>query len=346
MAGILKGDTVVLDQKEGSQLYNRGNYGYPVKRTFELDLIEAAYLVECKRLTVLDSGKEMTFEDIFGYASSNLDEFDIKYIVYRDIRQRGCIVKNESGLFDMSVYERGKTIMHSPPQFYLRAVSERSASDIASFNSDIMEAERKGKDLMYGVVDEEGDLTYYVMNKRSPDGRIDSAVLGEISGTLVRDRVFVFDGSSAECLKPGFYGKMIADSLQLSLIEACYLMDRGCLKVVDTAGSDVTSDRLKEFGRTVQDEFDLRLKAYSDLRRRGLIVKTGFKYGTHFRLYEDSPDKSHARYLVHVVSGDNTTMWPEIARAVRLSGGVKKEFLFCRVTDGGTEYMEFRWFRP
>lgn len=346
MAGVLKGDTVVLDQKEGSQLYNRGNYGYPVKRSFELDLIEAAYLVECKRLSVFDSEKEMTFEELFAYASSELDEFDIKYIVYRDIRQRGCIVKNDSGPFDMSVYERGKTIMHSPPQFYLKAVSERSASDIASFNSDIEEAARKGKDLMYGVVDEEGDLTYYVMNKRSPDGKIDSAVDGEVSGTLVRDRVFIFDGSSCDCLKPGFYGKMIADTLQLSLIEACYLMGRGCLKVVDPAGSPVSLDSLKVFGREVQDEFDLRLSAYSDLRRRGLIVKTGFKYGTHFRLYEESPDKSHARYLVHVVSGDNTTMWPEIARAVRLSGGVKKEFLFCRVTDTGTEYMEFRWFRP
>ena len=307
MAGVLKGDTVVLEQKEGSQLYNRGNYGYPVKRNFELDLIEAAYLVECNRLVVTDSGKDMTFEELFAYASTELEEFDIKYIVYRDIRQRGCIVKNESGPFDMSVYERGKTIMHSAPQFYLKAVSERSASDIGSFNSDIEEAARKGKDLMYGVVDEEGDLTYYVMNKRSPDGRIDSAVNGEVTGTLVRDRVFVFSGG--DCLKPGFYGKMIADTLQLSLIEACYLMGRGCLKVTDSAGSQVSLDSLRVFGREVQDEFDLRLSAYSDLRRRGLIVKTGFKYGTHFRLHEESPDKSHARYLVHVVSEDNTTMW-------------------------------------
>ena len=130
MVGVLKGDTVLLEQREGSQFYNRGNYGYPVKRDFELDLIEACYLMECGRLKVSDDGKEMTFEDMFGYASSQCEEFDIKYIVYRDIRQRGCIVKNEEGPFDMSVYERGKTIMHSQPQFYLRAVSERSASDI------------------------------------------------------------------------------------------------------------------------------------------------------------------------------------------------------------------------
>ena len=346
MVGVLKDDAVFLEQREGSQFYNRGNYGYPVKRDFELDLIEACYLVECGRLKVVRDGKELTFEDMFGYSSSRCGDFDIKYIVYRDIRQRGCIVKNDEGPFDMSVYERGKTIMHSAPQFYLKAVSERSASDIGTFDGDIEEASRKGKDLLYGVVDEEGDLTYYIMNKREPSGKVDGSVSGTVVGELVHDRVFVFDGKGSDKLSAGFYGKMMADALQLSLIEACYLMGKGCLSVRRPDGSEIPMDSLKEFGRSVQDEFDLRLRAYSDLRRKGLVVKTGFKYGTHFRLYEDSPDKCHARYLAHVVSGDNTTMWPEIARAVRLSGGVKKEFLFCRVSDDGTEYMEFRWFRP
>ena len=151
MVGVLKEDSVFLEQREGSQFYNRGNYGYPVKRDFELDLIEACYLMECGRLKVTRDGKGMSFEDMFGYASSQLEDFDIKYIVYRDIRQRGCIVKND-GPFDMSVYERGKTIMHTAPQFYLKAVSERSASDIGTFDTDIEEAARKGKDLLYGVV--------------------------------------------------------------------------------------------------------------------------------------------------------------------------------------------------
>jgi tRNA-intron endonuclease len=38
-------------------------------------------------------------------------------------------------------------------------------------------------------------------------------------------------------------------------------------------------------------------------------------------------------------------MWPEISRTVRLSGGVKKEILFCR-TGEHMEYLDFKWFRP
>jgi tRNA-intron endonuclease len=75
------------------------------------------------------------------------------------------------------------------------------------------------------------------------------------------------------------------------------------------------------------------------------LVKTGFKYGAHFRVYDKTPDADHAKYLVHSVPRDKVMMWPEISRTVRLSGGVKKEILFCR-TGEPMEYLEFKWFRP
>jgi tRNA-intron endonuclease len=48
---------------------------------------------------------------------------------------------------------------------------------------------------------------------------------------------------------------------------------------------------------------------------------------------------------VHAVPSSKVTMWPEISRTVRLSGGVKKDILFCRISDK-IEYLEFKWFRP
>ncbi len=107
----------------------------------------------------------------------------------------------------------------------------------------------------------------------------------------------------------------------------------------------MTTDELIKFGTETQDEFDLRLRTYHDLKKRGLVVKTGFKYGAHFRVYEKSPDDCHARYLVHAVPASKVTMWPEISRTVRLSGGVKKDILFSRIGDS-IQYLEFKWFRP
>ena len=350
MSGELRDDSVIIkSQKESSQLYNRGNHGYPMSGGgLELDLIEALYLLESKRLEVVNEDGPMTFEELFNYSSSIMENFDTIYLVYRDIKSRGFVVKCESGTFDLSVFPRGMKMSNSRPAYMVRAVSERTAFDIATYTGEVSETENRGKELLYGVVDEEGDVTYYKMSHRDPRGNIPPKEKTErTQGRLIRDRIFVFDPADSIILREsGFYGKMIENVLQLSLIEACYLVKRKELSVYSSqTGKKMSLSSLKEFGRKTQDEFDLRLRAYADARSRGLVVKTGFKYGTHFRAYEGSPEDCHARYLFHVVDASNKTMWPEISRAVRLSGGVKKEFLFCRIGES-VEYLEFKWFRP
>ena len=350
MSGELSEDSVIIKcQKEGSRIYGRGNYGYPLsKGGLELDLIEALYLLESNRLEVVKDGQNVTFEELFNYSSSILENFDILYLVYRDLRSRGFIVRQESGTFDLSVFPRGKLMSNSRPIYMVRAVSERTSFDIATYTGEISETENRGKELLYGVVDEEGDVTYYKMSRCEPKGSVlPREKVERTQGVLIRDRIFVFDPQDSLILREsGFYGKMIENVLQLSLIEACYLVKRKEISVYSSqTGKKINLTTLKNFGRSTQDEFDLRLRAFSDARSRGLVVKTGFKYGTHFRAYDGSPDDCHARYLMHAVDADNKTLWPEVSRAVRLSGGVKKEFLFCRIGES-VEYLEFKWFKP
>ncbi len=349
MPGELKEDTVVIeDQKEGTQLYNKGNFGYPMSGGgLELDLIEATFLVECNRLQVTKDGSPISMGEIFYHSSMQYDNFDISFLVYRDMRNRGFIVKAESGHFDLSVFPRGSNMSNSRPIYLVRAVSERDILKLDIFSKEVAHTESKGKRLLYGVVDEEGDITYYCMSSKNPTGGAPhSSAKQAAKGILVGERTFVIEKSHIEYLnRKGFYGKMMGDALQLSLIECCFLIEKGDLKVTTGAGENITAKKALKLGVKAQEEFELRLATYRDLRKRGLVVKTGFKYGTHFRVYEGSPDRGHAKYLVHSVSNDKILMWPEISRTVRLSGGVKKEVLFCRAEDP-MEYLEFRWFRP
>jgi tRNA-intron endonuclease len=165
-------------------------------------------------------------------------------------------------------------------------------------------------------------------------------------GMLIGESVLVFEDSQIEFLNgKGSYGKMVGNVLQLSLIECCFLMEMGDLAVTSQSGERMSAEEMADLGTRTQEEFGLRLGAFGDLRRRGMIVKTGFKYGAHFRVYDGSPEEDHAKYLVHSVQRDKVMMWPEISRTVRLSGGVKKEILFCRAGEP-MEYLEFKWFRP
>jgi tRNA-intron endonuclease len=106
---------------------------------------------------------------------------------------------------------------------------------------------------------------------------------------------------------------------------------------------------LKKLAAKLQPEFEQRLAVYKDLKKRGMIVKTGFKYGTHFRVYEGDPDCEHSEFLMHAVPTDFETTWEEISRAVRLAHGVRKQMLFARlpkVKKGEIDYIRLARIKP
>lgn len=345
MPGTLSEDSVVIaDQKEASQIYNRGNYGYPMSGGgLELDLIEAAFLVETSRLEVTGPGGPKTLEDIFRQASEATPDFDTRYLVYRDLRQRGFVVKIGAGSFDLLVYPRGEQVSGSKPKYGVIVVSERA---VAVIDSLFPPKTKSDKETIYAVADEEGDITYYRSWERDPKGDSTINPKGNPKGILMGDKIFVMDaGVAEEFVSSGFYGKDIGGMLQLSIMESEHLSSKGLLKVVSSDGKPTTQTGLEKAGSEMQKGYSLRMLVYSDLRGRGLIPKTGFKYGTHFRAYEKSPDACHARYLVHCMEEGTEVAWPELSRTVRLSGGVKKEILMA-IVGSGVRYLELRWFRP
>ncbi|MEM4160642.1 MAG: tRNA-intron lyase, partial [Thermoplasmata archaeon] len=145
----------------------------------------------------------------------------------------------------------------------------------------------------------------------------------------------------------GFYGHMVGNRLQLSLTEAYYLCEEGRLKLIDARSQkELTLEEFLKKCRKIQKDFDERLRVYKDLKARNLIVKTGFKYGTHFRAYEEDPEKAHAKYLVHALKRNYKGSWPDISGAVRLAHGVRKTIVFAGIGDGEITYLSLERTRP
>lgn len=117
------------------------------------------------------------------------------------------------------------------------------------------------------------------------------------------------------------------------MLEGLYLIERGTIQVKDgkkKVGSEVID------AKTDEEDFFLRYTVYKDLREKGYVVKTGFKFGAHFRLYERGGfEKTHSKHLVHAVREDHPISFPEISRAIRLTSGVKKGLIFAVVDDEG-----------
>ncbi|UCE44962.1 MAG: tRNA-intron lyase [Methanobacteriota archaeon] len=351
MTGMLRGDEVVIsDAAKGSQIYNKGYFGVPQKGGgLTLDLMEATYLVDSGRLEVRSKRKQLSAGDLLRLAHKSSRGFEIRYLVYRELRQRGYIVKMGQPPLDFRVFPRGGAPNKTSSKWWVAAISERSAFDLGDLLDNIDRADQIRKKLLLAVVDEESDVTYYEVRRQSPKGRLGPVNLETgAEGVVMADRVMVTDPDAAESLRRNHcFGKLIGRILQLSLIEAVFLAEMGALKLRDgRSHRTVGLETLRRRARKLQPDFDLRSTTFKDLKAKGLIVKTGFKYGSHFRAYEGDPDKNHAKYLVHAVPEHYKAMWPEVSRAVRLAHGVKKNILLGRVSPDEVEYVSLMRHRP
>jgi len=151
-----------------------------------------------------------------------------------------------------------------------------------------------------------------------------------LSGT----KVLVGDGDLKSQLKEKGYGEMEEKALVLSIIEAAHLLETGKMEVVK--GKDALSfEELVKLGSAKEEEFYNKYLVYKDLRERGMMVRSGLKFGTDFRLYErgEAVGKGHSRYLVHVVPEEYTCSFPEMARALRLAKNVNKDMIYAIVDE-------------
>lgn len=169
-------------------------------------------------------------------------------------------------------------------------------------------------------------------------------------GIFLDTRVLVRDEEDAEeVFEEHYYGKYNDEVLELSLVEAYHLMDRELLKVKQS-GEQLSKDEALEKFADEDPEFYHKLQAYSDLRERGFIVKTGFKFGAHFRVYprgvnpyEEGPKKQeqHTKWVVHAVPEDEELSFSEMSRAVRLAQNIRATMLWAVVdSESGVTYYE------
>ena len=182
------------------------------------------------------------------------------------------------------------------------------------------------------------------------------AGIKRIRGRLLGLRVIVFNHDDARKLYSiGYYGKPLGITkprdanfdapLELSLVEALYLLEKNVLEIVDEHDRGVTAESLFIRGEKSIPKFRLIYKVYKELRDKGYIVRSGLKFGADFAVYERGPGLEHAPYLIHVLGMSDTIDPLEIVRAGRLSHSVRKAFILALVGPGKspTRYIIFRW---
>ena len=246
MTGRLRDDATVRfeDPAEASNIYGKGFFGTPESGGgLTLDRYEAVYLAEMSRAEIVGlRGRPVPWPEVFRRAVRSDGGFSVRYLVYRDLRQRGYVVRASGPPVAFAVLPRGGILHKTPSRFWIEAISEREPFDLTRLFELADRGQSAKKVVLLAVVDEELDLTYYRVRRPSPTGAVPLPPLAaSVEGWLSVDRVTVHDSVAAEALgKALAYGSRIGDRLELSLLESAYLASTGQLTLRDaTSGRAV-----------------------------------------------------------------------------------------------------------
>lgn len=177
-----------------------------------------------------------------------------------------------------------------------------------------------------------------------------------IKAELLEDKVVIWDKEDAkEIFESGWYGDLFKDRLELALVEAALLLEREKIGIKRKRKKLSFKDFYK-YCLKLDPRFHTKYNVYKDLRERGLPVRTGFKFGCDFRVYERgvSPIKKgpkapheHTKWIVFCVPENYTCSFQELSRAVRLAHNIRSNMLWAIVdTDGDCTYYQITYLSP
>ena len=175
--------------------------------------------------------------------------------------------------------------------------------------------------------------------------------LSPIKAVLEEDGVITENSDAARDLfNKNRFGSLLKDGrVRLSFYEALFLKEAGRLDVFDRRNHSLSFDMLLKKARKQNKDFWVCFVVFSDLRRRGYIVKTALKFGAPFRVYDRGvkPGEDHARWVLFPVHERKGLTWHEFSAKARVAHSTKKRLLIAVVDDeGDVSYWENKWIRP
>ena len=167
---VMMNERVTSVSELAKALYEQSRYGEIKEEKIQYSLVEALYLLEKGKLVLKDlRDKDIIFDKALKKAIKLEPNFWVRYIAYRDMRNRGYIVKTALKFgADFRIYDRGVKPGDDHAKWILYPVHESSALTWYEFAAKNRVAHSTKKKLLLGIVDDENDITYYSISWTRP----------------------------------------------------------------------------------------------------------------------------------------------------------------------------------
>jgi tRNA-intron endonuclease len=163
--GVLVSDqTCIVDKKMIHELDKKG-YGEIEKEKLFLKQFETLYLLYSKKLILKKGKNQIDFSSFMRICQKTDTEILTKFLIYRDLRNRGYVVKDGFGFgSDFRVYERGH-YGEKGAKFLIFGLNEGQQEKMGNLQKKIEEITQMGKEPIIAVIERRGEIIYYKINK-------------------------------------------------------------------------------------------------------------------------------------------------------------------------------------
>lgn len=169
-----------------------------------------------------------------------------------------------------------------------------------------------------------------------------------IKANLIGEKIISNTVEAFSLYEKSCFGEKISGIIEYSPIESLFLIQQSKMAVFSGKKLISFENLLKKIKKH-DKKIETKLIVFSDLRKKGYIVKSALKFGAEFRIYDKGirPSESHARWLLFTAKESEILHWHEFTAKNRIAHSTKKNLLLAIVDDeGDMSYYEISWTKP
>ena len=165
----LQGGVISSSDSEAYSLYEKSHFGEPTEEKIGYSLTEAMYLLYKDKIEIFVNQKKLSKSEFLEKCIKIDKKIQVKYPVFKDLREKGYVVKTALKFgADFRVYEKGAKPGEKHAKWVVFADHESNKLTWHDFSAKNRIAHSTKKNLLLGIVDEEGDVSYYEVNWIKP----------------------------------------------------------------------------------------------------------------------------------------------------------------------------------
>ena len=165
-AGVLAEKGVRIAEQSNIDPLSQRGYGTSENDVFTLAFYEALYLLDKELLEVKDEkGRQVDFQAVLQTYEKNDPNAWVNYLVYRDLRSRGYVVREGFGVgTDFRIYDRG-AYGKDTASYMVLGTQEGKPLPVDDLVKTLRHCQSQKKELILAVMNRRGETVYYSLSQ-------------------------------------------------------------------------------------------------------------------------------------------------------------------------------------